>query len=148
MASTETDTSSDQLKPSREKRGVPSGLWLKCIDCNAMVFRKQCEEQMNVCPECDYHMYISANDRIRTVLDSGTFEEWDGHLAPTDPLNFKDKKTYKDRLVAEQKRTGLKEPGAWRLVLPTRRSSWAAWDRSLANGSPGSSNGRPRSIFR
>ncbi len=140
MASTETDTSSsDQLKPSREKRGVPSGLWLKCIDCTAMVFRKQCEEQMNVCPECGHHMYMGAKDRIRTLLDGGTFEEWDGHLAPTDPLHFKDKKKYKDRLVAEQKRTGLSDAvlsGAG--MIRARRVAFGVTDSAFIMGSMGS----------
>ena len=49
-------------------------------------------------------MYLSARDRITGVLDDGTFEEWDANLAPTDPLGFQDKKKYKDRLIAEQKK--------------------------------------------
>ena len=62
---------------------------------------------MNVCPECGYHFYLSARQRIEQMLDEGTFEEWDKDLRPSDPLTFKDKKAYADRLVAEQKRTGL-----------------------------------------
>lgn len=64
---------------------------------------------MSVCPECGYHFYLSARQRIEQMLDEGTFEEWDTDLRPTDPLTFKDKKAYADRLVAEQKRTGLVE---------------------------------------
>jgi acetyl-CoA carboxylase carboxyl transferase subunit beta len=62
---------------------------------------------MSVCPECGYHFYLSARQRIEQMLDEGTFEEWDTDLRPSDPLTFKDKKAYADRLVAEQKRTGL-----------------------------------------
>ena len=74
MATSETDTTSEPQKPAREKRGVPGGLWLSCADCGAMIFRKEAERLMNVCPECGYHMYLSARDRINWVLDEGTFE--------------------------------------------------------------------------
>lgn len=108
MATGETEAPGGQGKP-REKRGVPSGLWLSCEGCGAMLYRKQCEQLQNVCPECDFHMYIGARDRIRWLLDDGTFEEWDGNLEPVDPLGFADKKSYAERLVAEQQRTGLKD---------------------------------------
>jgi acetyl-CoA carboxylase carboxyl transferase subunit beta len=71
------------------------------------VFRKEAEKRMGVCPECDYHFYVSARQRLEQVLDEGTFEEWDSDIRPSDPLSFKDKKAYADRLVSEQKRTGL-----------------------------------------
>ena len=93
--------------PRRKKRGVPEGLWIRCPDCSSAVFRKEAEKRMNVCPECGYHFYLSARQRIEQMLDEGTFEEWDKDLRPSDPLTFKDKKAYADRLVAEQKRTGL-----------------------------------------
>ncbi|MED5577806.1 MAG: acetyl-CoA carboxylase, carboxyltransferase subunit beta, partial [Planctomycetota bacterium] len=97
----------DLSLPRRKKRGVPEGLWIRCPDCSSAVFRKEAEKRMNVCPECGYHFYLSARQRIEQMLDEGTFEEWDKDLRPSDPLTFKDKKAYADRLVAEQKRTGL-----------------------------------------
>ena len=97
----------DLSLPRRKKRGVPEGLWIRCPDCSSAVFRKEAEKRMNVCPECGYHFYLSARQRIEQMLDEGTFEEWDTDLRPSDPLTFKDKKAYADRLVAEQKRTGL-----------------------------------------
>ena len=103
------------VKPMREKRGVPSGLWMRCADCGEMIFRKEAERLMNVCPECGHHMYLSARDRIRGLLDSGTFEPWDEDLTPADPLEFKDQKRYKDRLASEQQRTGLRDAT---LILP------------------------------
>jgi acetyl-CoA carboxylase carboxyl transferase subunit beta len=139
MATGETDASSEQLKPAREKRGVPGGLWLSCDDCGAMIFRKEVERQMNVCPECGYHMYLSARDRITWVLDEGTFEEWDGNLAPTDPLEFEDQKKYKDRLVAEQRRTGLHDAvltGAG--MIRARRVAFGVTDSAFIMGSMGS----------
>lgn len=103
----ETIQADNENGSKRKKRGVPEGLWIRCPDCQAAVFRREAEKRLNVCPECGYHFYISAKQRIAQVLDEGTFEEWDANLMPTDPLSFKDKKSYADKLVAEQKRTGL-----------------------------------------
>lgn len=93
----------------RRKRGVPEGLWLRCDGCKATVFRKQVEQQFGVCPECGHHFYISADARIRQLLDEDSFEEWFTGIQPTDPLGFKDKKAYADRIVEEQKKTGLRD---------------------------------------
>jgi acetyl-CoA carboxylase carboxyl transferase subunit beta len=93
----------------RAKRGIPEGLWLRCPGCGAVIFRSEAEKRLSTCPECEYHFTVTARQRIAQVLDEGTFEEWDGHLMPTDPLEFKDQKAYAERLVAEQKRTGLND---------------------------------------
>jgi acetyl-CoA carboxylase carboxyl transferase subunit beta len=141
LATGETDakSESEQLKPAREKRGVPGGLWLSCDDCGAMIFRKEVERQMNVCPECGYHMYLSARDRINWVLDEGTFDEWDGNLAPTDPLEFEDQKKYKDRLLAEQKRTGLRDAVLTGTgMIRARRVAFGVTDSAFIMGSMGS----------
>lgn len=82
---------------------------MQCPGCNATVFRKQVEENRNVCLECDHHFIISAQDRLQQLLDPDSFEEWFGELAPADPLQFADQKSYKDRLAAEQKKTGMKD---------------------------------------
>ena len=79
---------------TRPKRGVPEGLWQRCPGCQQTIFRKEAEKRLGVCPECDYHWYVSARERIDQVLDEGTFEEWDADLEPTDPLDFVDKKPY------------------------------------------------------
>ncbi|MCG8449157.1 MAG: acetyl-CoA carboxylase, carboxyltransferase subunit beta [Pirellulales bacterium] len=139
MATSESDTLSEKDKPAREKRGVPSGLWLRCPDCGEMIFRKEAERLMNVCPECGYHMYLSALDRIDAVLDEGTFEEWDGNLVPTDPLQFEDKKKYKDRIVAEQKRTGLSDAVLTGTgMIRARRVAFGVTDSAFIMGSMGS----------
>jgi acetyl-CoA carboxylase carboxyl transferase subunit beta len=92
----------------RPKRGVPEGLWLRCPGCNNAIFRKELEKNQNVCPQCDYHHYVSARVRLVQLLDEGTFDEWDAGLRPADPLEFKDKKkAYSDKLKDEQQRTGL-----------------------------------------
>ncbi len=138
MASSDTHIS-DEPKPTREKRGVPGGLWLGCADCGKMIFRKEAERQMNVCPECGHHMYLSARDRIAAVLDEGTFEEWDGNLAPTDPLEFEDKRKYKDRIVAEQKKTGLIDAALTGSgMIRARRVALGVTDSQFIMGSMGS----------
>lgn len=91
----------------RPKRGVPEGLWIRCPKCKATVFRKEAESNYNVCPECDYHFYLPARERIRQLLDEESFEEWFTDLRPTDPLEFKDRLPYAERLKAEQAKTGL-----------------------------------------
>ncbi len=104
-----------------------------------MIFRKDVEQLMNVCPECGYHMYLSARDRINWVLDEGTFEQWDGNLEPTDPLEFEDKKKYKDRLVAEQQRTGLRDAALTGSgMIRARRVAFGVTDSAFIMGSMGS----------
>jgi acetyl-CoA carboxylase carboxyl transferase subunit beta len=123
----------------RTKRGVPEGLWIRCPGCKTSIYRKEAEKLLNVCPQCEYHFYVSALDRIRQVLDDGTFEEWDGHLRPADPLEFADQKPYKDRLVAEQKRTGLADAAmTGGGMIRARRVAFAVTDSAFIMGSMGS----------
>ncbi len=98
-----------ELNGRRKRRGIPEGLWIRCPGCKAAVFRKEAEKRLGVCPECEYHFYVSAFQRIEQVLDAGTFEEWDHSLLAADPLEFKDKKPYRDRLVSERKITGMND---------------------------------------
>jgi acetyl-CoA carboxylase carboxyl transferase subunit beta len=94
---------------ARHKRGVPEGLWLSCPSCKATLFRKEVEERLSVCPQCDYHFYISARDRLRHLLDADSFEEWLTELRSLDPLEFCDRMPYPERLQKEQQKTGLSE---------------------------------------
>src|SRR5216117_2571801 len=89
------------------KRGVPEGLWIRCPQCKATIFRKEAESRFNVCPECQYHFYVPAHDRIAQLLDEESFEEWFTELKPRDALGFKDRIPYEDRLKAEQAKTGM-----------------------------------------
>lgn len=95
---------SSQAAPQRE--GIPEGLWLRCPECGDMLFRRVVEESLHVCPGCQYHFRISARMRIAQIVDEGSFEERFADVEPLDPLKFTDKKSYNDRLVAEQKKTG------------------------------------------
>src|SRR5438477_4206148 len=92
-----------------QKEGIPEGLWLRCPECGDMLFRKVVEEAMHVCPGCQYHFRISARARIEQLVDPGSFEEMFEDIEPADPIKFVDKKAYKDRLDAEQKKTGNKD---------------------------------------
>lgn len=91
---------------SDKRSDVPEGLWMRCPNCEAMSYRKQVEQNLHVCPDCDYHYRIGADERIAQLCDPGSFEELWQDLKPTDALNFVDRVPYKDRLVAEQKKTG------------------------------------------
>src|SRR5438046_9282641 len=123
----------------RTKRPVPEGLWIRCPGCTASIYRKEADKLLNVCPKCEYHFYVSALDRIRQVLDEGTFEEWDGHLQPADPLEFSDQKPYKERLVAEQKRTGLADAAmTGGGMIRARRVAFGVTDSAFIMGSMGS----------
>jgi len=92
---------------SRQKRGVPEGLWIRCPQCKATIFRKEAESRYNVCPECSYHFYLPARERIVQLLDQDSFEEWFTDIRPRDPLGFKDRISYPERLKAEQAKTGM-----------------------------------------
>lgn len=94
-----------------KRRGVPEGLWQSCPQCKATIFVKEKVARLYVCPEaaCGYHFYLPARQRIAQLLDEDSFEEWFTDLAPCDPLGFKDRIPYADRLVAEQAKTGMRD---------------------------------------
>ena len=127
-----------QATPAK-KRGVPEGLWVKCPGCGASIYRKEIEQRHNVCPKCDHHFYVSAKQRIAQVLDEGTFEPMNEQLIPTDPLEFADRRKYADRLVAEQKRTGLTDAVLTGTgMIRARRVALAGTDSAFIMGSMGS----------
>jgi acetyl-CoA carboxylase carboxyl transferase subunit beta len=98
------------MKLHKEAReGIPEGLWLRCPDCGDMLFRKVVEDALHVCPNCQYHFRISARTRVEQIADPGTFEEQFTDVEPTDPIEFVDKKSYSDRLAAEQQKTGNRD---------------------------------------
>ena len=92
-----------------DEKGVPAGLWAKCSSCGHMVYEKDVEDLLGVCTECGYHRRIDARTRINQLVDPDTFEEFAADLKSTDPLNFKDRITYKERLKREQAKTGETE---------------------------------------
>jgi acetyl-CoA carboxylase carboxyl transferase subunit beta len=123
----------------KEKDGIPEGLWLRCPDCGDMLFRKVVDEAMNVCPNCQHHFRISARTRIGQLADPGTFEEMFDDLEPADPLKFVDKKAYKDRLRAEQMKSGQKDAVVCgRAFIKGRPIMLAVMDPTFMMGSMGS----------
>jgi acetyl-CoA carboxylase carboxyl transferase subunit beta len=124
--------------PAR-REGIPEGLWMRCPECEEMLFRKVVEEAFYVCPKCQYHFRISARQRVDQLVDPGTFEELFSDVRPVDPIKFVDKKSYEDRLKAEQKRSG--NPDAvvcGRAFIKGRPVLLAAMDPTFMMGSMGS----------
>lgn len=95
---------SSQLE--EKKVHMPEGLWTKCKNCEEIIYSKEIERNLNVCPKCDYHFRISAKERISLVIDEGTFVEIDTQMTSVDFLKFKDSKKYSDRIKAALKKSG------------------------------------------
>lgn len=91
------------------KKSVPEGLWSKCEECSAILYRADLERNLEVCPKCNHHMAVSARKRLEIFLDPDTTEELAKNVKPVDLIKFKDSKKYKDRLSAAQKLTGEEE---------------------------------------
>jgi acetyl-CoA carboxylase carboxyl transferase subunit beta len=87
-----------------KKVQIPEGVWIKCKNCNEIIYSKEIERNLNVCPKCNYHFRISARERIALVLDEGSFVEMDANMRSVDFLEFKDSKKYKDRINAAMKK--------------------------------------------
>ncbi len=123
-----------------KKQDVPAGLWLRCPECEAMLYRKAVETNLEVCPECDHHFRVGAAKRVEQLADPGSFEELFTDVAPADPLEFQwAGKKYADRIKAEQERTGKLEAvltGA--AYIKGRRVALAAMDGDWLMGSLGS----------
>ena len=85
------------------------GLWTKCVHCGAQITNKDLEENLMVCPQCDYHFRIGARERIKQLFDENSFIEMFSRILPTDPLNFTDTEPYKDRLKQAKEKTNLED---------------------------------------
>ncbi len=92
-----------------KKKEIPDGLWTKCEECQETLYNKTLEENLKVCPKCNYHFVLSAYERINVLFDKDTFEEFDKDMLAADPLDFKGPKTYKEKLKQDQEATGLKD---------------------------------------
>ncbi len=139
MPDQKSEAKNEKNGMKRPKRGVPEGLWMRCPGCEATIFRKEAEKRLSVCPECEYHWSVSARQRITQLFDEGTFEEWDADLEPTDPLEFVDKAPYRQKLVEEQKRTGLKDAAiSGTGMIRARRVAFSVTDSAFIMGSMGS----------
>jgi acetyl-CoA carboxylase carboxyl transferase subunit beta len=90
-----------------KRRDIPEGLWTKCEECGEIIYNKTLEEDLKVCPKCDYHFTVSAPERVAQLVDEGTFKEMDKDLCSGDPLTFKGPKSYIAKLKEDQIATGL-----------------------------------------
>ena len=99
------------FRPRRD--AYPPDLWTKCPSCGEMLFNKQLDKVLRVCPSCGHHFRLSAAARLDMLLDHGTFAERDGGLESEDPLGFVDQKAYPDRIAAAQLATGMRDAAVW-----------------------------------
>jgi acetyl-CoA carboxylase carboxyl transferase subunit beta len=126
--------SSTAEKPSR----VPEGLWVKCPGCTQLIYNKDLEATLNVCPKCAHHFRISATERLKALFDDAEYQEHFADLTSIDPLQFTDTKPYRERLKASQESSGLKDS----VIVATGRLDGievvvAAMEYSFIGGSMG-----------
>jgi acetyl-CoA carboxylase carboxyl transferase subunit beta len=93
----------------RSKRDIPAGLWTKCDSCGELIYNKALEENLRVCPKCDFHLPLTAAQRLELTLDANSFVEWDADLAPVDPLQFTVPKPYVEKVAEEQQAYGMRD---------------------------------------
>lgn len=94
---------------SKQRTGVPEGLWKKCPKCGAFLYKPELDKNLDVCPKCNHHLRVSARRRLEIFLDEDGREEVANELEPWDRLKFKDTRRYKERLAQNQKATGEKD---------------------------------------
>jgi acetyl-CoA carboxylase carboxyl transferase subunit beta len=122
-----------------KKKDIPEGLWLRCPGCEEMVYRKRVEENMHVCPECQYHFRVGARQRIALLADADSFEEYAANLMSPDPLAFVDRKSYIERLADAQRQTDLYDAAVvGRAYIKGRPVVLGALDPNFIMGSMGS----------
>jgi acetyl-CoA carboxylase carboxyl transferase subunit beta len=100
---------SSEIQATDEKRVRTEGLWVKCEGCRQIIWKKELEENLNVCTKCDYHFRVDARTRVLLLLDDDGIETFGESLEAVDPLNFSDTRPYKRRLQEGQTKTGLKD---------------------------------------
>jgi len=98
-----------QPTPIQKKTDVPEGVWGRCEACGEMLFSREFEEAFRVCKSCDHHHRLDARKRVKLLCDEDAFEEFLSDLVPTDPLKFKDRIPYNERIKQTQKQSGEKE---------------------------------------
>ncbi|MFT7824143.1 MAG: acetyl-CoA carboxylase, carboxyltransferase subunit beta [Sulfurimonas sp.] len=116
--------------------------WIKCPKCTSLMFYKEVETKLNVCPKCNHHFRISAEKRIESIVDEDTFVEMDANLAPVDPLKFSDKKSYAKRLEEAKAKTGkTSSVVSGSAMINGQPVELAVFDFSFMGGSLGSVEG-------
>ncbi|MGK7927230.1 MAG: acetyl-CoA carboxylase carboxyltransferase subunit beta, partial [Spirulina sp.] len=92
-----------------QEREIADGLWTKCPNCGVLTYTKDLRGNLMVCSECDHHLRVDSDERIRQLIDPKTWKPLNEEIQPTDPLNFRDRKPYKDRLRDYQAKTQLND---------------------------------------
>lgn len=98
---------SGPISRERQERDIADGLWNKCTACGVLAYTKDLKANQMVCLECGHHVRVDSNERIHQLIDANTWKPWDENLYPCDPLQFRDRKAYSDRLRETQAKTGL-----------------------------------------
>ena len=98
-----------RIEEAKGSSNLPGGLWVKCQECKALLFRGELESSLWVCPKCGYHFPVPAKERLYMLFDDGEFTELDAELEPKDILGFKDRKPYTQRIEEAQEKTSLKD---------------------------------------
>ncbi|GAB5465553.1 MAG: acetyl-CoA carboxylase, carboxyltransferase subunit beta [Candidatus Kapaibacteriales bacterium] len=92
---------------SKDSKSMPEGLWTKCPDCGTVIYKKELDENLYTCPECDHHFRITTDEYVELLIDAGTWEETNSEVRSSDPLKFTDTKPYSERLEVAYAKTGL-----------------------------------------
>ena len=127
-----------RLRSLVRKSEIPDNLWLQCSNCGQMLFRRELQERRHVCPHCDHHMRLDAADRLAMLFDHGIYETIELPDAPTDPLRFRDRRRYTDRL--REARSALKVKDAMHVahgVINDQPAVAALLDFAFMGGSMG-----------
>ncbi len=98
-----------KILPGVHKKNIPAGVWIKCPECGETLYSKDLERNLKVCPSCEYHFRLTAQERIEQLIDPDEFSELYDNLTATDPLKFVDSKKYKDRIKMTVSKTKLSE---------------------------------------
>jgi len=123
-------------KPRTKKRDIPEGLWTKCPSCNTMIFDKELDENLKVCPKCQHHFPIGSRERIHSLVETCTFEEMDPEMSSVDVLKFAG---YKGKLERDRKNTMLKDAVVTGVCkIGTHRVALGVMDFGFMGGSMGS----------
>jgi acetyl-CoA carboxylase carboxyl transferase subunit beta len=124
------------FRPRRD--AYPPDLWTKCPSCSEMLFNKQLDKVLRVCPSCGHHFRLSAAARLEMLIDHGSFAERDAGLESEDPLGFVDQKSYPDRIAAAQLATGMRDAAVWgTAAIDGRAVSICVMDFGFMGGSMG-----------
>ena len=139
MAWFKKDKRPKAVREERERSGVPEGLWTRCDGCREIIYTKELEKNLRICPKCSHHFRIDVDTRLGLLLDDESARELFTGIRPADPLGFADSKRYADRLKAYQKALGVAD--AVKVVEGTLDGApvvVAAMDYRFMGGSMGS----------